>query len=146
MKTGRPQKGPAHVDKLKGTGVAKERLRVVLETLAGTKTIKDACAQLGISESRFDQIRAEALQGAISGLEPRKPGRPPKQIEKDTPLVEELQTKLDEMLVELRVSQTRTEIALTMPHLLKDVTTPPKKNAKSFREMMRNLKDGSENG
>ena len=143
---GRPPKGPAHVDKLDGSELAKERLRVVLETIAGTKTIKDACEQLGISESRFDQIRAEALQGAISGLEPGKPGRRPKQTEQDTPLVEQMQEKLDEMLVELRVAQTRTEIALTMPHLLKDVTTLPKKNHQAFLDMVKDRKDGSESG
>jgi len=141
----RPQKGPAHVDKLDGSLQAKERLRVVLETIAGTKSVKDACAQLGISESRFDQIRQEALQGALEGLEPGKPGRPAKEVE-DTTLVDELQDKLDEMLVELRVAQTRTEIALTMPHLLKDAVTPPKKSHQAFLDMVRHRRDGSEHG
>src|SRR5262252_9263954 len=74
---GRLPSGPAFVDRLDGSPVAKERLKVLLETLAGTCRIGDACARLGIQESRFEQVRIGVLQAALVAAEQRRAGRRP---------------------------------------------------------------------
>ncbi len=66
---GRYPSGPEFVNKLNGSASAKERLQVLLETLAGERRIGEACDRLGISEPRFDQIRIESLQAALSALD-----------------------------------------------------------------------------
>src|SRR5262249_6175364 len=43
---GRFPAGPSYVDKLEGSAAAKERLKVVLETLAGQCRVQEACARL----------------------------------------------------------------------------------------------------
>jgi hypothetical protein len=73
---GRPPSGPEFVDKLDGSPEAKQRLKVLLETLNGTCRVQEACGRLGIKEARFDQLRIELLQAAVSAAERRPAGRP----------------------------------------------------------------------
>jgi len=73
---GRLPDGPEYVAKLEGPPDAKRRLEIILRTLAGTCRVQEACAELGLSEARFHQLRQEALQAALDGLTPRPPGRP----------------------------------------------------------------------
>ncbi len=56
--------GPQLVERLEGSERAKLRLQVMLETLAGTRSIPEACEILGISDSMFHRLRAEVLQTA----------------------------------------------------------------------------------
>jgi hypothetical protein len=112
---GRRPSGPEYVHSLEGSATAKERLQVVLETIAGRLRVQDACARLGISEQRFDQLRALAMQAAIERLESRPAGRPPpapadEQVQK----MQEQATKLE---AELQAARARAEIALALPHV-----------------------------
>ncbi len=50
------------VDRLAGSPVAKARLRVILANLAGEINIADACADLGIEESWFFDLKHESLE------------------------------------------------------------------------------------
>jgi transposase-like protein len=118
---GRPPKKLKHVDKLEGDESSKERLKVILETLFGALSVEAACRRLGVSEPRFHALRQQVLEAAVKSLEPRPVGRPPKQVSPEQAKVEELEQRNRELLVDLQVARTRTEIALTMPHLLKDV-------------------------
>lgn len=77
MPGGRPPKGPDLVDRLDGSDEAKHRLKIVLETIQGKRTVREAMEVLGVSESRFHAIREKALAGALNGLEPGSRGRPP---------------------------------------------------------------------
>lgn len=72
---GRKPSGPAAVARLPGSPLARQRLQAVLETLAGTCRVQEACRRLGLSEQRFDQLRAQALQAGLDALEPRPGGR-----------------------------------------------------------------------
>ena len=74
---GRRPSGPEYVNNLIGTDTAKERLKFILETLAGTCRVQEACARFGISEPRFHQLRTQILQAALTGSEPQAPGRKP---------------------------------------------------------------------
>ena len=115
---GRRPSGPEYVETLGGSDIAKQRLKVILETLAGTCRVQEACVRLGISEPRFHQLRTQMLEAARAGLEPQSPGRKP-----HTPTPAEEQVRLLEEQVrqrdfELRVARAREEIALTLPRLV----------------------------
>src|ERR1051325_6982635 len=76
---GRPPLGPRLVDALEISEDSQKKLRLILETIAGQKTLAEAAQELCISETRFHVIRQEALLGAGAALEPGTPGRPPTQ-------------------------------------------------------------------
>jgi transposase-like protein len=59
------------VDRLEGPEELKRRLRVLLETIVGTKSVVKACEELGVSESRLHDLRREALVGALGEHQPR---------------------------------------------------------------------------
>lgn len=75
---GRRPLATGHVNGLEGSELAKRRLRVLLLSLQGTLSVREACSQLQIGESRFHAMRHQWLQGILELLEPRPVGRPPK--------------------------------------------------------------------
>jgi hypothetical protein len=122
---GRPPKGLAHVDSLEGDAASKERVKVILASLSGDLTVPEACERLGMSETRFHELRRTALESMVSGIAPRPPGRPPKEPEEDEE-VAYLKARLAWAEEELQISRVRTEIALVNPKLLRDpIPWPP---------------------
>ena len=117
---GRPPEGAGQVERLDGDAEAKRRLRVILETVSGERSIEDACAELGVSASRFHELRREALESALRGLEPGVSGRPKRvsDIDSSSERLAELERENRELEIELQASYVRTEIALAMPQLL----------------------------
>ena len=120
MVRGRPPMGTKHVDGLTGSSESKRRLRTILQTLTGECSVGHACKRLKVSESRFHQLRKEALDGALAGLDARPSGRPPAEPPALESKVAELESEVRELRMDLQASRVRTEIALTMPHLLRD--------------------------
>ena len=122
---GRKPSGPAAVERLPASPQAKQRLRVILETLAGTCRITEACARLQVSEQRFDQLRTQVLQAGLDCLEPRPLGRP---VRPALPAaVLDLQTRLAAVQTELAAAQVREEIALVLPAVQLSAAGPEKK-------------------
>jgi|SRR5215831_16834242 len=142
MSAGRPPKGSGHVEGLEGGDAEKLRLRIVLETLSGERTVEQACAELGVSTSRFHELRHEALQAALDGLAPTPSGRPKHADPSgDQERLRTLERENEELKIELRASYARTEIALAMPHVLtKEAKAEIKKKA---REVRRRIRRGS---
>ena len=116
---GRPGKGLGHVDPIDASEATKVRLKWILKTLNGEATVKEASEALEVSEARFAVLREQALSGALDALEPRPPGRPPTKDE-ETAEVKRLRRENRELLLELQAAWTRTELALTMPHVLRE--------------------------
>jgi len=112
---GRYPSGPEFVDKLHGSALAKERLRVLLETVAGTCRVLEACDRLDISEPRFDQIRIDSLQAALSALEPQPAGRRPRQTVTDEAEVQRLRERIAQLEGERQAALVRAEIAVALP-------------------------------
>jgi hypothetical protein len=112
---GRYPTGPESVEHLQGSDKAKERLRAILETMAGTARVQELCVRLGICEQRFRQLRAVALQAALASVEDQPPGRPRRPEE--SPQIAQLRQQLEEMQRLLQVSQVREEIALALPQV-----------------------------
>lgn len=116
---GRKTKGPKLVEGWEGSGEARRRLRVILETVSGGKAVAEAARELGVSESRFHEMRAEALRAALADLEPRVAGRPSRQEDPKDRALAEKEAELRELRFQLRAAQLREELAILMPHVLK---------------------------
>ena len=106
MRTGRPNKGVHHVDDLAGDEVTKNRLRVILETIAEQKSVKEACEELGIERVHFHELRKKALQAGIAALTPKRPGRKRK-----------VKTKEELRIAELEAEKARLEREVSTQHL-----------------------------
>jgi hypothetical protein len=103
--------GAELVERLEGSAHAKERLKVMLLTLSGELTIPQACAQLGIHETRFHVQRAATLQAALGSLEPRPAGRPPHLRSPEEQRIADLEAQLGEARLDLQAAQIRLEHA-----------------------------------
>jgi transposase-like protein len=108
------------VKSLPGSEAAKQRLELILDTLAGKCTIPKACEALGVNETRFHELRNQWIRNAVQLLEPRPSGRPPT----PPPLpaeeeVAELKRQLLEQKILLEAANIREELALVMPQVLK---------------------------
>ena len=133
MARGRPVVGVDLVERLAGPRGQRRQLRILLGTIVGTLTIAQACAELGIGRARLHQLRWRVLEGGMAALEPRPRGRP--RLPAPSPEVEQLQARVAELELALQTTALRSEIALTMPHLL-DRAARKKKGA-SLRQSRR---------
>ena len=140
---GRRPVGPEYAQQLAGSETAKLRAKVILETMAGTCRLKEACERLGISEQRFHQLREEMMTAAVKALEPGHAGRP---AHTPTPAEEQvvaLEQQLQDKEVELRAAKAREEIALIMPEVRhespnQEKKTPPRPPTRRRRGRKKN--------
>jgi flagellar motility protein MotE (MotC chaperone) len=139
MDRGRPVKGPGLVERLEGTEGAKKRLRVILETIAGEKSVEEACRELGIGKSAFHQIRAKVMQAALQDLEPRQAGRPAAEPSESEEKIASLEKELDEAQLALQVAHVREELLLGMPEMMKPLLEK-KKRMEARKKRRRELK------
>lgn len=119
MARGRPPLGAGHVERLEGSPLSKQRLALIVRTLAGELTVDEACAQMGVSPAQFHRLRERALEGALAALAPGTPGRPPVAEPPPPSRIAELEAEVRDLKIDLRASQLREEIAVLMPHLLR---------------------------
>jgi hypothetical protein len=117
---GRKPLGPKLVDHLDGSERAKERLELILETVAGKLTISEACDRLGIEEAMFFRLRMQALEAALSRLEPRPSGRPRQNSSPERERIVDLERALEEKELELKAAEVRAEVAQAIPHVVRD--------------------------
>lgn len=120
MPAGRPPARIAdHLAGIAGPDDARERVRVVLEALAGETTVADACARLGVGESRFHELRRQVLEGAVAHVTTGSPGRPARHKDPASARERELLDRIAELELVAEAARVRTELALTMPQILK---------------------------
>jgi hypothetical protein len=113
---GRYPAGPEYVEVLDGSEQAKQRLRLVLETMAGQRGIGEAARLLGVTEQRVHQLREDAMRAALAKLEPKPAGRPRRPAE---PLdAAALAEQVLELEKQLRAARVRESIALVFPELV----------------------------
>ncbi|MCP3918743.1 MAG: helix-turn-helix domain-containing protein [bacterium] len=141
MRIGRPPFKSGHVDGLEGPSREKERLRAILKTLSGDTPVAEACEELHLSRTHFNDLRARALQAALDGLISQVSGRKRKVREVDPSELERLQSENEYLRDELDIARVRTELALVMPHVLREPEPPwGKKPARSGRSSKRSSK------
>jgi hypothetical protein len=122
---GRKPLGPALVEHLEGSASAKERLEMILATIAGQVSVVDAAELLGISEAMFYRLRSRALQVSLEDLEPKPIGRPPNVPSAEQLHSAALHSRVGELERELAAQTVRLELAHTMPHLLQSQAVEP---------------------
>lgn len=127
QRLGRKPLTTSHVNHLCGSTRAKDRLRVILETLRGSMTIPDACKLLEIREAQFHHLRHTWLQEAVELLEPRRVGRPPKQqnIDELTRQCATLRAEVESLRAQVQGAEVREDIA----RILGDPTVAPGKKS-----------------
>jgi hypothetical protein len=133
------------VERLGGSEAAKARLALILEALAGRRTVAEVCEQLGLGERRLHALRQRALQAAVDSLEPRPAGRPAAAEAADARVVV-LEGQVQELRLELRAAQIREEIALAMPHLLRRPRRAKKAPRPKARDPGKAGRDGGPGG
>ena len=132
MTRGRPRVGVDLVDRLDGPRGQRRQLRLLLATIAGELTIAEACAALGIGRARLHALRWRVLDAAMTALGPRPRGRPRVAVEPSSE-VQQLQARIRELELALQTTALRSEIALTMPHLLDRAARKKKAHARRGR-------------
>jgi hypothetical protein len=115
--SGRHAAGPEYAERLEGSALACQRMRVILETIAGTKRVIEACAELGVCSQRFETIRQEAIQAGVIALELRPAGRPRKEGAAADDEVTRLRERVAELEAELQAATIRAELATTLPRV-----------------------------
>ena len=129
-KRGRPVLGADLVEALGSSSAAKERLAVIIRTLAGEATVEEACAELLIGRSAFHKLRRRFMVEAAALLEPRPSGRRKRTVSQEQRELERLKEENSRLRLELAAQQIREEIAVLMPHLLRErpgKKTPPRR-------------------
>ena len=71
---GRQSEMTALVDLAGASEMARERAKVMLLTLGGGWSVHDGLARLGVSRTRFQDLRRTMLRAAVSALEERPAG------------------------------------------------------------------------
>lgn len=115
---GRYPAGVDYVDKVEGSPLAKERARVILQTMLGELRWQEACRQLGIGETRLHQMRQEGVQALVGSQEPGQIGRPSQRSTPEAERIRELERLLAEKELELQQALVREEIALILPQVV----------------------------
>ena len=123
---GRIPAGPEYVERLEGSDKAKERGRVILETMMGQWGVEEACRRLGICAQRFRQLREAFFQGALANIEDRPSGRPRRPPEPEEAAA--LRQQVSELAQELEVAKVREEIALALPQVNQTQAPEPAAN------------------
>lgn len=103
------------IDELDGTFEDKQRLKTILKTVCGASRVFEGCEELHVGETRFRQLRRQALQGAIDALKPKPSGRPSKASVVDARRLQELEQLLAEKELQLQEALVREEVALILP-------------------------------
>ena len=118
MHAGRPPLGSELVQRLEGSEHARRRLKLMLQTLAGHKTVVEASRELGISQQAFFERRAQWLQASLQELEPKAVGRPRREADERDAQIQQMQQRIVELEASVRAAKVREEIAMVMPHVL----------------------------
>lgn len=130
---GRKPSGTKLLDKFTASPRSQARMRAILETLSGQKTIAEACAELGLGEAMFHRIRDEALAAGLEALEAKPMGRPRTATTAQPSREAALEQEQKDLKIALRTAEVRAEIAQSMPHLLKRKGRSEKKRKRTRR-------------
>ena len=139
MARGPRAKGPRLVERLAGSELAKRKLRIVLETIAGRRGIEAACQELGIGPTAFYEIRTKVLEGALQPMEPRPPGRPPRPVLETESRISELESEVRRLKLELNIAHVREEVLLSMPSVFQPAKAARKKKGERTKKKRRSI-------
>ena len=110
----RPNKGLDHIDGLQGDRTEKHRLRCILSTLLGLRSVAEVCIELAIGRTYFAMLRVRVLQACLDALAARPTGRPrrvPVEVQQE---IAAMRQRIAELEQENRLLNARLELA-TLP-------------------------------
>jgi transposase len=119
---------------LEGSANAKERLELMLATIAGQVSVVEASGRLGISEAMFYKVRNRVLQVCLEDLEPKPLGRPPAQLTEDQQQRQELEAEVTALQRELAAQSVRVELLQALPHVVQPTPTGKKTTRQTLRK------------
>jgi hypothetical protein len=122
-----------HLKKLAVSPLVKTRLEWLLKSLSGECTVPEACAALGINESRFHKLRSDWLQASAERLEPGRPGRRAQAKSPETRQIIALEDKVRSLEVQLRAAEVRAELAQALPQVVRAAGGAGKKRPRPAR-------------
>jgi transposase-like protein len=125
---GRKPVGPALAERVAASDEVRARLRVLLETITGEKTMEEACQALGIQKTQLFKLRSRVLEAGAAALEPQPIGRPPHTAGPEAARIAELEKQIEEMHMELEAARLRVELAQALPGLSKEALEAKKKS------------------
>lgn len=114
---GRYPAGWEYMDQFDASDEAKERFRVTVEILTGACRVQEACARLGIGTSRLEQVRHDAVSGALAALARQRPGRKPRRVSELEAEVAQLRQQNAQLRAALEVATIRAEVAAALPRV-----------------------------
>lgn len=138
---GRKPLGPALVEHLEGSPLAKERLELILATNAGQITVVEAARQLGISEAMFYKLRNRVLQVALADLEPKPLGRPPETNSEEAQQQAALAARVAELERDLAAQTVRLELAQVLPHVVQSPAAAALKKTNRHQRLQQKLRE-----
>jgi hypothetical protein len=103
------------IEELDGETADKERLETILKTVFGVCRLFESCDSLDVGETRFRQLRRQALQGALDAIKPKPSGRRSKAATPEAQRIRELERLLAEKELQLQQALVREEVALILP-------------------------------
>ncbi len=127
---GRFPAGWDYMDQFDASDEAKERFQATVHILSGACRVQEACARLGIGPSRLEQVRHDAVAGALAALERQRPGRKPRPVSELEHEVEHLRQQVAQLQAALEVATIRAEVAAALPRIgasAEKKTTPPRR-------------------
>jgi transposase-like protein len=137
---GRKPLGPALVKHLAGSPSAKERLELILATIAGQVTVVAAAQRLGISEAMFYKLRNRVLQASLEDLEPKLLGRPAQVPSAEEVRSVKLAAQVAELDRELSLQTIRLELAHALPHVVRPAQSSSLKKTTGKKRSRRKLR------
>lgn len=112
----RPNKGLGHVDRLSADPTSKRRVRGILSTVSGQRSVDEVCRELGIGPTYFDELRRRMLQGALAAIAPRPVGRPARRSAISEAEVAAMRERIAVLERENKILHAQVELAsLTKP-------------------------------
>lgn len=112
---GRPTSAVSMVGRLKSGPIARERLLVILGSLAGLIPVAEACRRLGMSRTLFQRMRRAILVAGLRAVEPRPRGRPVREVPRHERVIAGLREQVSRLEEDLRFTKIREELALLVP-------------------------------
>jgi transposase-like protein len=114
---GRTAIGPEIAEQVADTPFEARRLRLILESIAGRKRVRDVCAEMGVCVQMFERLRARSMQAAARSLRLKPAGRPRRAASAADAPVARLQRENAELRAELQAARVQAELAATLPRL-----------------------------
>jgi transposase-like protein len=111
---GRYPLGLEVLDRAEGSAEAKKRARLIAGTISGAYRMHEVCAELGISQQRFQQLRHKMARIMVGSQERRAPGRKRRALSAEAQRIAELEAEIAALRQAVLTAQTREEIALIL--------------------------------